>query len=200
MNFMKRMIYAVVLVLALPFLGGCGKTLQYEPKKLTHLNVVNADDWAEKDGVRMYIQKFDADMNAYYFNKSNLYAYVYQVTVNNNSQDEWVFSPEYLSVILESPEAIHKNLSPSFGRAFGMQYMFGSVMGGAYAFKQYETKQRIAKDIGKKGFERAVTIAPGKKYSALLFVHPRNIKPRLGITLLHAEMPSKRLEYTLSMR
>lgn len=197
---MKRKLYVGVVVLLLPFLGGCGKTLQYEPKKLNHLNVVNADDWAENAGVRMYIQKFDSEMNAFYFNKSRLYAQTYQVTINNTSSDEWIFSPEYLTVVLESPEAIHKNLSPSFGRAFGMQYMFGSVMGGAYAFKQYETRQRISKDLGKKSFERAVAVAPGKKYSTLLFVHPRNIKPRLGITLVHAEMPGKRLEYTLAMK
>lgn len=192
--------YIAVLVLGLLFLGGCGKTLQYEPKKLNHLNVVNADDYVENAGVRVYIQRFDSDMNTFYFNKPRLYVQVYQVTINNTSPDEWIFSPEYITVVLESPEAIHKNISPSFGRAFGMQYMFGSVMGGAYAFKQYETKQRIAKDLGKKSFERAVAVAPGKKYSALLFVHPKNIKPRLGITLLHAEMPGRRLEYNLSMR
>lgn len=197
---MKRVLFIATLLIALPFLGGCGKTLQYEPKKLTHLNVVSADDWAEKDGVRAYIQKFDASTNQYYFNKSNLYVHVYQITVNNTTQEEWVFAPEYLTVVQEGPEAVQKHLGPSFGRAFGMQYMFGDVMGGAYALKQYDTKQRIAKDIGKKSFERAVTVQAGKKYSTLLFVHPKHVRPRLGVTLLHAEMPSKRIELSLLMR
>jgi hypothetical protein len=138
-------------------------------------------------------------MNEYYFNKSYLKSQAYQVTIQNRTDNEWVFAPENINLNLVPSESIQKDLSPSFGRAFGMQYMFGPVMGGAYAFKQFETKERIAKDIGQKSFERAITIPMGKKRSTLIFVYPKNIKQRICLTLLHADIPNKILDFSLRM-
>ncbi len=186
------------LIICLPFLGGCGKTLQYEPKKLHHLNVVTADNWREKEDVRILIKKFDAETNEYFFNKADLKTCVYQLTVQNRSNADWVLSPNHINLELETAQAIQKDINPSFGRAFGMQYMFGPVMGGAYAFKQFETKQRIAKDIRLKSLEQAITIESKTKNSFLLFVRPENMKPRFSLELLHADIPNKHLEFSLN--
>lgn len=197
---MKKLnIFVISAILCLPFLGGCGKTLEYEPKKLDHLNVVTANSWQEKDNVRVLIKKFDTQMNEYYFNKSTLKTHAYQITIQNHSDNEWVFAPENINVILASSESVQKDLNPSFGRAFGMQFMFGPVMGSTYAFKQFETKERIAKDIGQKSFDRAMTIPIGKKRSTLIFIYPQDIKQRISLTLLHTDIPNKILDFSLRM-
>ncbi len=197
MNYKKLTMLS--LIICLPFLSGCGKTLQYEPKKLNPLNVVTADNWREKENVRILIKKFDAQTNEYFFNKPDLKTCVYQLTVQNRSDADWVLSPNHINLELETAQSIQSDINPSFGRAFGMQYIFGPVMGGAYAFKQFETKQRIAKDIRRKSLEQTITIESQKKNSFLLFIRPENIKPRFSLELLHADVPNKHLEFSLNM-
>ncbi len=195
----SKYIYISSIIMLLPFLGGCGKSLRYESKELRHVTVVTADQWATHEQVTVLTKRFTPRDNEYYFNKQQLKFIPIQITVNNRSEQDWVLAPEFINIPLVPMDQVLKDLSPSYGRSYGMQMLFGPYLGSMYSVRHLDAKNRIVQDIGAKCLEQPLTVPAGKKCSAVLFITKRNLKPRCILELGHADIPHKRLTFELAL-
>jgi hypothetical protein len=188
------------IIALLPLLGGCGKSLRYEAKELRHITVVTADQWSTREDITVLTKRFTSRDNEYYFNTPYLKCVPIQITVNNQSDQDWVLAPELLNLPLVPMEYVIKEMSPSYGRSYGMSLLFGPQLGSMYSVRQLDAKNRIVHDLASKCLEQPLTIPAGKKCSAVLFVAKRNLKPRCILELGHADIPHKHLTFELSLR
>jgi hypothetical protein len=192
-----RQFCCFALVLCLAILPGCGKSLRYEPKELKDLTVVTATHWENKDDVTVLVKQFSDKDNEYYFNKSRLKYVPIQVTVNNRSEHDWVLASEFVNMDLVSVERVFKDMSPSFMRALGMQWIVGPHIGSTYNLRQLDAKGRISKDLAVKTLEQPLIVASKTKGSVVLFVNKRDIKRCLMLKLGHADIPGRSIDFKL---
>lgn len=189
MGFLSLVIALLVL------LPGCGSSLRYEPRELRDLTVVSAHNWICQDDVMVLSKRFDRDDNKYYFNKSKLPYTIIQVTLHNQSSEEWVLTKEFINVPVVNLKTVIKKLCPSYMRSIGMQMLVGAPLASMYSLRQLDNNDRIAQDMASKTVDQPVNIAPGQKRSVVLFINNRDIKSRLNLRLGHALVPGKHLNF-----
>ena len=194
---------ALLFLCILPFVSGCGKSLRYNPKLLPSLTIATSNSYQIHRDVTVLAKVFDAYDCEYYFNNAHLQIIPIQITVNNESDSDWIFSPEYMNLCLADYQTITEEISPSIARAIGMFFIplvpFNIIAGGIYTYHQFKTKERIAGDISQKAFQQGILIPAGKRRSTVLFVKKDQWKPHLILDLINAKEPRDKLTYELSL-
>ena len=183
----------------LVLLPGCGSSMRYEPRELRDLTVVSADHWIVQDDVTVLTKRFNRQDNKYYFNKSSIPYAVIQVTVHNNSSNDWVLTKEAINMPIVDLNTVIKKLCPSYMRSIGMKMLVGPDLASMYSLRQLDNNNRIAQDMATKTVDQPVTIAAGCKQSVALFINNRSLKSRLRLKLGHAVIPGKYLNFELSV-
>lgn len=181
----------------LVLLPGCGSSLYYGSRDLHDLTVVSAHQWISQDNVTLLSKRFDKQDNKYYFNKSNIPYVVFQLTIHNQSLDEWVLTKEYINIPVVGLQDVIKKLSPSYMRSVGMQMLVGAPLASVYSLRQLDSNNRIVQDVATKTVDQPINIAPGQKKSVVLFIKNRDLKSCLSIRLGHAIVPGKCLTFEL---
>ncbi len=201
--FRSKYIYIASMIVLLPLLGGCGKSLQYNPQAIHHLNSVSADSHDTKNDVTVLIKRFDSQMNEHFFNKPNLKTVPYQLTVNNQSTDDLTLSSEQINIPLEPLNKIKADITPSFGRSVGMFFIplggLNLIVGGIYTYNQFKTKDRISNDLTQKTIPEFINIPAGKKFSTILFINPTSLRPRMCMNLVQSDNQNKVYDFNLSL-
>lgn len=197
MVFSKNSCLLGFMAILLALLPGCGSSLRFEPRELRDLTVVSAHHWMSQDDVTLLSKRFDKQDNKYYFNKSNLPYVILQITVHNQSLNEWVLIKECINMPVVSLQDVINKLCPSYMRSVGMQMLVGAPLASMYSLRQLDNNNRIVQDIATKTVDQPVTIAPGQKKSVVLFIKNRDLKQRLNVRLGHAVVPGKYLNFEL---
>ena len=191
----KSNIFWLIGLVILGLLPACGP--QYQVKRLSRRSKKYTQECAEvKSGVSIAVRKLTYRETKRLFGKRSKKLlrrrngiYPLHVTVANNSGDAWIVGPDSIDLDVMPPPLVADHLhTNTFGRVFGIGFISFAIwplwiVTGIQGSNSRKANKKINADIKAKTFKHDITIAPGRRYEGLLFVHQKDYRPDCTVTL-----------------